>query len=171
MWLIASFQRYWSANPGSLRPGAKDPGPWNSHRKSECQFAFFTTNKSMLYIFQAHLQPGASWAVQLHHHVPQQESHLPTLAPHSHCQQQEVPIALLKQQTCFFRSSWIYKESKYLSSIYKHYKMIIIEIIISSNFRQMIEFYKVLNFLCLLLRGPRILNPFVLKITVYIHSF
>ena len=31
MWLIAFFQRYWSTNPGSLRPGAKDCGPWNSH--------------------------------------------------------------------------------------------------------------------------------------------
>jgi len=31
MWLIASFQRYWSTNPGSLRPGAKDHVPWDSH--------------------------------------------------------------------------------------------------------------------------------------------
>ena len=32
MWLIASSSKILSTNPGSLRPGAKDPGPWHSHR-------------------------------------------------------------------------------------------------------------------------------------------
>ena len=31
MWLIASFKRYWSTTPGSLRPGAKNLVPWDSH--------------------------------------------------------------------------------------------------------------------------------------------
>ena len=34
MQLIASSQRYWSTNPRSLRPGVKDPGPWDSHQLS-----------------------------------------------------------------------------------------------------------------------------------------
>ena len=34
MWLIAPFQSYWSTNPGSLRSGTKDFGPWDSHHST-----------------------------------------------------------------------------------------------------------------------------------------
>ena len=46
MWLIASFQRYWSTSPGCLRPGAKDPGTWYSHRVLECRIEL-TTEQSL----------------------------------------------------------------------------------------------------------------------------